>query len=52
MMSVRADSFHTDRLMAVQRFAQTMIVVDDEADLTVPAEQVPDNVVRPSRAAV
>ena len=49
MMSVHADSFLTDRLMAVQRFAQTMIVVDDEADLTVPAEQVPDNVVRPSR---
>ena len=48
-MSVHADSFLTDRLMAVQRFAQTMIVVDDEADLTVPAEQVPDNVVRPSR---
>ena len=48
-MSVHADSFLTDRLMAVQRFAQTMIVVDDEADLTVPAEQVPDSVVRPSR---
>ena len=48
MMPVHADGFFNDRLTAVRRFAQTMIVVDDEADLTVPAEQVPENVVRPS----
>ena len=48
MMPVHGDEFSSDGLMAVRRFAQTMIVVDDEADLTVPAEQVPENVVRPS----
>ena len=48
-MPVHADGFLDDRLKAVRRFAQTMIVVDDEADLTVPAERVPENVVRPSR---
>ena len=48
MMPVHGDEFSSDGLKAVRRFAQTMIVVDDEADLTVPAEQVPENVVRPS----
>ena len=43
-------NFAGDRLEAVRSFAQTMIVVDDEAELTVREEQVPNEIFRPTRA--
>lgn len=45
------ECFATDRLEAVKRFAQTMIVVDDEAEFSVDEgrEEVSTDLVRPSR---
>ena len=50
MIAVPAEEFVDDRLEATGRFAQTMIVVDDEADLVCDPEPVPDNIARPRRA--
>ena len=44
-----AQDFFADRLEAVRRFAQTMIVVDDEAELRPIPESIPEKVTRPSR---
>ena len=48
-MELTDNTFDSNRLEAVKRFAQTMIVVDDEASLQVDDEEVPQGVVRPSR---
>ena len=49
MTAHNAQDFFGDRVEAVRRFAQTMIVVDDEAELRAIPENVPNSVVRPSR---
>ena len=43
------DDFSQQRLAAAKRFAQTMIVVDDEASLEPIPEQVPNYAARPGR---
>ena len=50
-MLARGECFAADRLEAAKRFAQTMIVVDDEAEFSLGErkEEVPGEVVRPSR---
>lgn len=50
-MVVPAESFLNDQLEATGRFAQTMIVVDDEAHLAKVPEPVSGTISRPHRAA-
>lgn len=49
MIDVNKDSLIDDRLNAVRRFAQTMIVVDDEASLQLHEEVASQNLVAPGR---
>ena len=49
-MAVPAEEFLNDQLEATGRFAQTMIVVDDEADLARVSERIPETIARPRRA--
>lgn len=49
-MAVPAEGFLNDQLEAAGRFAQTMIVVDDEADLAGVPEPVAGTISRPRRA--
>lgn len=48
-MKPAESTFNENRLEAVRRFAQSMIVVDDEANLELEEERVPQVVVRPGR---
>ena len=50
MIPVPAEGFLNDQLEAAGRFAQTMIVVDDEADLARVPEPIAGTISRPRRA--